>query len=145
MPSISNYLDATQILVDAIVDTADQRHRQQSCHTSATTRQPGCRASAPAINAIVNIDRRHHCQQSHHALSSAPALAIDAIVDSVKKPPRIRSRSPLQLPPTDNSDLISNQREPSKSTSSNIVLVLDSSCISSIPTWITIMLQVLHL
>ena len=36
MPSISNYLDATQILVDAIVDTADQRHRQQSCHTSAT-------------------------------------------------------------------------------------------------------------
>ena len=36
MPSISNYLDATQILVDAIVDTADQRHCQQSCHTSAT-------------------------------------------------------------------------------------------------------------
>ncbi len=34
MPSISNYLDATQILVDAIVDTADQRHCQQSCHTS---------------------------------------------------------------------------------------------------------------
>jgi hypothetical protein len=36
MPSISNYLDATQILVDAIVDTADQQHCQQSCHTSAT-------------------------------------------------------------------------------------------------------------
>ncbi len=123
MPSISNYLDATQILVDAIVDTADQQHCQQSCHMSATAlaidanveinrqhRQPGCRASAPAINAIVNIDRQHHCQQSRRALSSAPALAINAIVDSVKKPPRIRFRSPLQLPPTDNSDLISNQR-----------------------------------
>ncbi len=32
-----------------------------------------------------------------------------------------------------------------KSTSSDVVLVLDSSCISSIPTWITILLQVLHL
>ncbi len=37
MPSISNYLDATQILVDAILNTADWRHHQQSCHTSATT------------------------------------------------------------------------------------------------------------
>ncbi len=37
MPSISNYLDATQILVDAIINTADQRHPQQSCHISATT------------------------------------------------------------------------------------------------------------
>jgi hypothetical protein len=123
MPSISNYLDATQILVDAIVDTADCRHRQQSCHMSATTlaidaiieidrrhRQSGCRAFAPAIDAIVDIDRRHHRQQSRCASSSAPALAIDAIVDSVKKPPRICSCSPLQLPPTDNSDLISNQR-----------------------------------
>ncbi len=158
MPSISNYLDATQILVDAIVDTADQQHRQQSCHMSATALaidafikidrqhcQPGCCASAPAINAIVDINCRHHCQQSRRALSSAPALAIDAIIDSVKKLPRICSHSPLQLPPTDNSDLISNQREPSKSTSSDVVLVLDSSCISSIPTWITIMLQVLHL
>jgi hypothetical protein len=118
MPSISNYLDATQILVVAIVDTADWWHRQQSCHTSATTLainaiieidcqhcQPGCRASAPAINAIVDIDRQHHCQQNRRALSSAPALAINAIVDSVKKLPRIRSRSPLQLPPTDNSDV----------------------------------------
>jgi hypothetical protein len=35
MPSISNYLlDATQILVDAIVDTVDQGHCQQSCHMS---------------------------------------------------------------------------------------------------------------
>ena len=32
-----------------------------------------------------------------------------------------------------------------KSTFSNVVLVLDSSCISLIPTWITILLQVLHL
>jgi hypothetical protein len=98
MPSISNYLDATQILVDAIVDTADRRHCQQSCHMSATTlainaildidrrhRQPSCRASAPAIDAIVDIDRGHQRQQSRRALSSAPAPAIDAIVDSVKK------------------------------------------------------------
>jgi hypothetical protein len=67
MPSISNYLDATQILVDAIVNTADQQHCQQSCHTSAT---------ALAINAIIEIDRRH-CQPGCRA--SAPA--IDAIVD----------------------------------------------------------------
>ncbi len=32
-----------------------------------------------------------------------------------------------------------------KSTSSDVVQVLDSSCISLIPTWITILLQVLHL
>ena len=108
MPSISNYLDATQILVDAIIDTADQQHCQQSCHTSATAlaidaiveinrrhRPPGCRVSAPAIDAIVDIDHRHQRQQSRRALSSAPAPAIDAIVDSVKKLPRICSRRPL--------------------------------------------------
>ncbi len=57
-------LEATQILVDAIVDI-DRLHHQQSR-----------RASAPTINAIVDIDCQH-CQQSRRA--SAPA--VDAIVD----------------------------------------------------------------
>ncbi len=57
-------LEATQILVDAIVDI-DCLHHQQSC-----------RASAPAINTIINIDRRH-CQQS----CRATAPTVDAIVD----------------------------------------------------------------
>ncbi len=57
-------LEATQILVDAIVDI-DHLHFQQSR-----------RVSAPAINAIVDIDRRHR-QQSRRA--STPA--VDAIID----------------------------------------------------------------
>jgi hypothetical protein len=57
-------LEATQILVDTIVNI-NCLHRQQS----------RC-ASAPAINAILNIDRRHR-QQSRRV--SAPT--VDAIID----------------------------------------------------------------
>jgi hypothetical protein len=57
-------LEATQILVDAIVNI-NHLHRQQSR-----------RASAPAIDAIVDIDHRHRQQSCR---TSAPT--VDAIVN----------------------------------------------------------------
>jgi hypothetical protein len=90
MPSISNYLDATQILVDAIVDTADQRHHQQSCHTSTTTL---------AINAIVNIDV-DIVNQAAARLPLPLTPPLTSIVDTSINKAAARHPQPPPLPST---------------------------------------------
>ncbi len=128
----------------------------------AATRPPPPLPSTPSLTLIVNIVNQ---AAARPPLPSTPSLT--SIVDTSINKAATRRPQPPPLPSTPLLTasksrhvyalaVLFNCRQQTiqisevakgnhKSTSSNVVLVLDSSCISSIPTWITILLQVLHL